>query len=68
LRDALAEIDLPLSEKEKEWIMNKNRRRFFVNAINYYKKTRNFTKTRNAFRLTEFSIKDIFKALIHSEL
>lgn len=63
LKDALHEIDLPLSREELLFLSNKNKRRFVVNAFNYLKSTGEFKRTLNAVKLAEFSITDFFKAL-----
>ncbi len=65
LRDALAELDLPLTEKEKEWLLNKNRRRFLVNLVRYLRKTGDAGKTIAARKDAGFGLKDFIKALVH---
>ncbi len=68
LRDALQELDLPLSEKEKLWLMNKNRRRFLVNMLNYLMKSKDVKKTLAARKLTGFDLTDAVKAVVHPSL
>lgn len=68
LRDALQELDLPLSEKQMNWLMNKNRRRFLVNFFNYVFRTKNLSKAIAARRLAKFGITDAWKALVHPSL
>ena len=68
LRDALQELDLPLTEKERQWLMNKNRRRFLVNFLNYYRHTKNLSKAINARKLAGFGFRDVLKALLHPSL
>lgn len=65
LKDALHEINLPLSRKDLLFLSNKNKRRFVVNAFNYLKSTGELKRTFNAIKLAEFSILDFFKALFH---
>ena len=65
LRDALNGLELPLSEKEKEWISNKNKRRFLVNLFHYFIHSKNIGKTIAARRLAGFGWKDAMKALVH---
>ena len=65
LKDALNELPLPLSAKEKEWIGNKNKRRFLRNIIRYFFHTRNFKQVKEALKKTGFSIKDCFNAVFH---
>lgn len=65
LRDALQKLQLPLSKKEKQWLMNKNRRRFCVNLINYCFKTLDLKGGLYLIKKTNFGIQDLFKALFH---
>lgn len=66
LRDALAELNLPLSDKDKAWIMNKNRRRFLVNLLNYVGGTRNLRKAMFAIRQANYGVTDALHALVHA--
>jgi glycosyltransferase involved in cell wall biosynthesis len=68
LRDALQELSLPLSEKQKSWLMNKNRRRFLVNFLNYCLQTKNISKAFAARRLAKFGVADAWKALVHPSI
>lgn len=68
LRDALHELDLPLTEKEKQWLMNKNRRRFLVNFFNYCRQSGNLQKAFAAKKLAGFGLADAWKALVHPSL
>jgi len=68
LRDALQELDLPLTTKEKNWLMNKNRRRFLVNLVQFFLRTRNFRKMLDARKLAKFNFTDTLKALNHPPL
>lgn len=68
LRDALQELDLPLTEKEKQWLMNKNRRRFVVNFINYCRQSKSLSKAFAARKLARFGLADAWKALVHPSL
>lgn len=63
LRDALKKLPLPLTETELGWLQNKNKRRFFVNIIKYFLKTKSITKTRNAIKSTSFTLKDCLLAV-----
>jgi len=65
LRDALKELDLPLTKKEKGWISNKNKRRFLVNLFQYLMRSKSISKTLAARKLAGFGWKDTFKALFH---
>ncbi len=68
LRDALIELNLPLKVHEKNWLMNKNRRRFIVNCIKYFIKNPNLNKIHNALQLANFKYIDLVKAIVHSSL
>lgn len=68
LRDALQELQLPLTTNEKNWLMNKNRRRFLVNVLNYLVQTGNFSKAVAAKKLAGFGWSDVWKALVHPSL
>ena len=65
LKDALLELNLPLTNKEKEYLMNKNRRRFFVNLVNYYLKNYNLSEINTALINTKYTLYDLYKALFH---
>ncbi|MBS4065361.1 MAG: glycosyltransferase family 2 protein [Chitinophagaceae bacterium] len=68
LRDALQELNLPLTEKQKVWIQNKNRRRFLVNLLRYLFTSKNLSKTIRARQLAGFSLRDAWKALVHPSI
>ena len=65
LRDALAQIEMPLSLKQKKLILKKNKRRFIVNIFKYFFKTFDIAKTKNAIRETNFTLKDAFEGIFH---
>jgi glycosyltransferase involved in cell wall biosynthesis len=68
LRDALGEIPLPLSVREKEWIGNKNKRRFLVNLANFFWQSKNIFQTAQASKLAGFGWKEFWKAIVHPAL
>jgi glycosyltransferase involved in cell wall biosynthesis len=68
LRDALNELNLPLSETEKSILMNKNRRRFLVNLVNYFFRTGNLSKTMAARSLADYGFMDVWKAIFNYPL
>lgn len=68
LRDALQQLNLPLTAKQKEWIQNKNRRRFLTNLLRYFFRSGNAGKTIRARQLAGFGIRDAWKALVHPSL
>lgn len=65
MKDALLELDLPLSMLEKQYFMNKNRRRFFVNLLHYFLRSKNLRKTIEAIRRADYKFFDFYKAIIH---
>lgn len=65
LKDALENLDLPLTKKQIRWIQQKRKRRFAVNIFKYFLKTRNLQKTRRAIDKAEFSFKDLVTGIFH---
>lgn len=65
LRDALLQIDLPLSVSEKRFVANKNKRRFLVNLSKYFFSTLNFSKVKQALNQTQFSLPDAVAGIFH---
>lgn len=65
MRDALAMLPLPLTGSEKKFLERKNKRRFAVNLVKYYYKTLNFSKTLEASRKAQFSLKDAMEGIFH---
>jgi glycosyltransferase involved in cell wall biosynthesis len=65
LRDALEQLDLPLTAQQKEWVQNKNRRRFLTNLLRYFFRSGNAGKAMRARQLAGFGIRDAWKALVH---
>lgn len=65
LRDALETLPLTLNDKEKNWLMNKNRRRFVVNIIRYFFHSIDIKGIFKLVRKTNFGFLDLFKAIVH---
>jgi glycosyltransferase involved in cell wall biosynthesis len=65
LNDALLELTLPLTDKQKKWLVKKNKRRFVVNISKFFFKTFNLKKTKNVILKTHFSIKDAIEGIFH---
>ena len=63
--DLISEIDLPLSLKEKDFILKKNKRRFVVNVYRDFLQHRNFKKTLQLFQYAKFSVKDGLRGIFH---
>lgn len=64
-RDIMQLTELPLNEQQREFLRIKAKRRFLVNNFRYLKQTRNIKKCLSAFRLADFSIKDIFQGIFN---
>lgn len=67
LKDALAELDIPLSTSEKSYLLHKNKRRFVVNLSSFLVKTGDLSKAINAKKLASFNWKDLANALINKK-
>lgn len=65
LMDAIKELPLDLSEIEKKYIRNKNRRRFIINLFKHLIKTKDFKSTLKAIDYAEFKFFDLIKGVFH---
>jgi hypothetical protein len=65
LKDAVDELHLALSDEQKNWILNKNRRRFAVNLILFFLKFWDLKKILFAINKTSFNFKDMRLAIFH---
>lgn len=65
LKDVVAELPLPLTVHEKEWINKKNKRRFSVNITKYFLKTLSVSKTRYALKMASFTVRDFLEGIFH---
>jgi glycosyltransferase involved in cell wall biosynthesis len=65
LKDALTNIPMQLTEKQKKWIANKNKRRFSVNIIKYFFLSFNLNKTIFAIKKAGFGFGDFVKGIFH---
>lgn len=65
LNDLLNDLNLPLTNKEIDFLRKKNKRRFLVNIINYYLSTFNLKNTLRAIKNAEYSFSDAFVAVFH---
>lgn len=64
-RDALNELQLPVTKNELRWLKNKNKRRYLVNIIKYLIENRNIKKTKEAIKKAEFSFGDALSGIFH---
>lgn len=65
LQDALKELNLFVNEKEKKWLIKKNKRRLLVNIIKYWKQTYDIKRCKQLVKKTNFSFKDFMEAVFH---
>ena len=65
LTDALRELPLMLTQKEMDWIDKKCKRRFLVNLVRFFLKTRDVKRTRDLIKKTKFGTKDTFLAIFN---
>jgi glycosyltransferase involved in cell wall biosynthesis len=65
LRDALVELNLPLTEVEIRWLEKKNKRRFVTNIVKNFIKTGNVLEAMTIIKLAEFSFKNFVKGVLH---
>jgi glycosyltransferase involved in cell wall biosynthesis len=65
LDDALKELDLGLSTKNKEYLRNKNSRRFIVNVFNQFKENRNPKMVIDLWNKAGFNIKNLVSGIFH---
>jgi glycosyltransferase involved in cell wall biosynthesis len=65
LKDAVNELPFRLSPEQKNWILNKNRRRFTVNLILFFFKSWDLKKIIFAINKTSFNLNDIRLAIFH---
>jgi glycosyltransferase involved in cell wall biosynthesis len=68
LKDALQELNLPLTVNEILYLEHKNNRRFVVNICKYLLKTGQATKAMTAIRLSHFRWKDFADAILTRRL
>ena len=65
LNDALEELNLSLTDKEKRWLVKKSKRRLTVNLVKYFLRTGSMRKVRDITRQTGFRIKDAMQGIFH---
>lgn len=65
LKDALAELPLGLSAKERSWLQKKNARRFVVNVSRFFRKTFDFRRTFRLLKLGRFTFADLGRAVFN---
>ena len=65
LKDALEDLDLPLTKKQIAWLQKKRKRRFAVNISTYFLRTRNFEKTKEACIKAGYSFNDFLVGIFH---
>lgn len=65
MKDALLNLPLGVSEKEICFLLKKNKRRFSVNLLQYFFKTFNLSKSKEAWNKAEFSMNDFLSGIFH---
>jgi glycosyltransferase involved in cell wall biosynthesis len=63
LADLLKDLELPLTKKEKAWVLKKNKRRFSINLLKYYFATFSFKDILFLCGKANFTKKDFFEGL-----
>lgn len=65
LKDALRDLNLFLTSKEKKWLNDKNNRRFLVNLTKYLFRTKDLKRVREALSRTGFGFKEAMSGIFH---
>ncbi|MEJ8816962.1 glycosyltransferase family 2 protein [Lacibacter sp. H407] len=65
LRDAIKELNLPITEDAKRWILKKNDRRMVVNLAMFFFRGFNLKKTIKVIKKTEFSLMNFVNGVFH---
>lgn len=63
LKDALTELPLPLTKNEIKFLEKKNKRRFLLNTVQYFFRSFNFKKSKEAWKKAGFSFSDSIAAI-----
>jgi glycosyltransferase involved in cell wall biosynthesis len=61
--DLMSNDIMPLSENQKKYLLLKNKRRFLINLLVYFKDTLRLHDILKAMKLTRFTFSDIFMAI-----
>ena len=64
-RDAFAELKLPLSESQIQWLIKKNKRRLSVNLVRFFLKDKSLKRLKYIIEKTEFSYRDFIQGIFH---
>ena len=65
MNDAIKQLPLQITEAQKKWLLNKNKRRFLVNIRKFFFKTYDIRKTSEAIKKARFTINDLFAGVFH---
>jgi glycosyltransferase involved in cell wall biosynthesis len=63
-RDILQLSELPINDVQRNFLLRKSKKRFLVNWIRYFVKTKKIKKSIDLFKLANFGVKDFFEGLI----
>ncbi|MFZ4770693.1 MAG: glycosyltransferase family 2 protein [Ferruginibacter sp.] len=55
--------ELPLTEIERVQLLRKNKKRFFINTLKYFRTTGEFKKTLKAYKIAGVSLKELWVAI-----
>lgn len=67
MKDALQYLPMPITKEQKIFLLNKNKRRFFINSLKYLFESKNFIKTLKAFKLANFTLRDCVVAIFQKK-
>lgn len=65
LKNALAELPLPLTQSQISWLHKKNKRRFSTNLLKVFFQSFDLPKLKLALNKTEFSMQDFVQGIFH---
>ncbi|RNI32180.1 glycosyltransferase family 2 protein [Hanamia caeni] len=65
LKDALKELPLPLNKNQINFLSKKNKRRFVVNIVRYWAKTKDHKKSFAAIQKARFTFFDFLSGVFH---
>ncbi len=65
LKDAIAELPLPLTVEEKAWIIKKNKRRFAINLVKVFFTSFDISTIKLALVRTQFTLKNFLEGIFN---
>ena len=64
-RDSFEELEFPFEKAELEWLRKKNCRRFLMNILRFFWKTRDLKKTKFAIKQASFGARQFFEGIFN---